>query len=1016
MHFKRFMILGASLLLLPLTAALPDGVVKAPPCKKTMNGNWITAAEKVFTFELNGESVWGRPVAIDGKDYFFGEKDPVSIKLPRGGSIQLMLDRGFLKFSVSGEAEVTLSSWPDGEAPNPTLTISRKNAEMITWEFEKYKSVPLDLSKQYNTSFVDDAPGDKTGWTDQGPDNDMSCFKESQIVLPEVTFKTIPAGSSKEKNAIGIGSYFCWFYPESVTVPAPNTTMKTLFLLHAVAWNPGEGIGGNITVEYQDGSRQVIPLDLKTDVCDWHYAAQKDNCKVAWRGDNRSCGVGLLYSTFPLEEKPLKSITFSRGKGASWFLVSAALSPQRVSLAKERAVKIVRNENYRSYKCTEGRVKNGSALDFSFLQDAPAGKYGHIKTVGENFYFEKSDKPVRFYGTNTCLSANFPTHAEADQLADNLARSGYNAVRIHHWDGEIVKHDAENSYTIDEEKLDRLFYFIAALKKRGIYTATDLYCSRHWAKGEFKCFPEMSDLREYKAAVMLYPEIRDNLKKFAKNVFTRVNPYTGMTWGEDPVLISCGIVNEDNIFLLLSGYLLSEEMKERIHRKFTEVNNGRKFATTTERDRKFNEFINGIYLEFQADMIKYLRSLGIKAPLCDLNHGTNPVEWALAYEIVDKHNYSGEPSFGPQPWWIGGSSWFSSLNSNCIGGIQRIADRPFIVSEFSYGFPNQTRAEEAIAAGAIPAMQNIGAMYHFCYSHNNAPAPFIDIFDSLRDPVKWFSERLAALMFLRGDVAREEKTFVIVLPREQYSQETGGIPAGLMSFFGKCVAVMHVGNGKFVPELPRDTVAVYAMDPSLKRSEVNVPVFYDDTKEGLLRSLKKSGVIRPDMLTDDLNAYATFGGQIRVNRKQSSACVITDKTEAMTAAEGSIVTGKLLQTDFLKSFALTAVTALDDTPLMKSDRMLILHVTDIQMEGLKYTSRARDFCFFTNGLPVAKYGKAEITLNRNFSPDFKLWALNFEGERVAQVPFEIRNGKLTFTADTFACPNQVVFAYELTRK
>ena len=53
----------------------------------------------------------------------------------------------------------------------------------------------------------------------------------------------------------------------------------------------------------------------------------------------------------------------------------------------------------------------------------------------------------------------------ADRLVERLAADGFNAVRFHHQDGTYTR----------PKRRDRLDYFIAALKKRGIYITTDLY-------------------------------------------------------------------------------------------------------------------------------------------------------------------------------------------------------------------------------------------------------------------------------------------------------------------------------------------------------------------------------------------------------------------------------------------------------------------------------------------------------------------------------------------------------------
>ena len=73
---------------------------------------------------------------------------------------------------------------------------------------------------------------------------------------------------------------------------------------------------------------------------------------------------------------------------------------------------------------TEHRdILEGSALDFSKagFTDAPAGKYGWIRSVGGHFEFEKlPGRPQRFYGVNLCGTANFPDHDLADKPSDIL--------------------------------------------------------------------------------------------------------------------------------------------------------------------------------------------------------------------------------------------------------------------------------------------------------------------------------------------------------------------------------------------------------------------------------------------------------------------------------------------------------------------------------------------------------------------------------------------------------------------
>ena len=83
-------------------------------------------------------------------------------------------------------------------------------------------------------------------------------------------------------------------------------------------------------------------------------------------------------------------------------------------------------------------IAAGSALDFSGLglQDAPAGKHGWLKAVGGHFEFEGlPGVEQRFYGINLCFQAQYLTHEDADMVVERFVRFGYNAVRIHHHDG-----------------------------------------------------------------------------------------------------------------------------------------------------------------------------------------------------------------------------------------------------------------------------------------------------------------------------------------------------------------------------------------------------------------------------------------------------------------------------------------------------------------------------------------------------------------------------------------------------
>ena len=175
---------------------------------------------------------------------------------------------------------------------------------------------------------------------------------------------------------------------------------------------------------------------------------------------------------------------------------------------------------------------------------------GCSRTPDGTFAFEKQrDKPVRFYGVNLCFSAHYITHEQADQLAERLVRLGYNTVRFHHYEGELVA-DQPDSTQLNPEKLDQLDYLFAALTKRGIYVTTDLYVSRPVSIAAI--LPDYAAGRRdamnaFKVLAVNNEKAFENWKAFARNLLTHVNPYTKRAYKDDPGLAWLSLINEGNL-------------------------------------------------------------------------------------------------------------------------------------------------------------------------------------------------------------------------------------------------------------------------------------------------------------------------------------------------------------------------------------------------------------------------------------------------------------------------------------
>jgi hypothetical protein len=98
---------------------------------------------------------------------------------------------------------------------------------------------------------------------------------------------------------------------------------------------------------------------------------------------------------------------------------------------------------------------------------------GHC--TGQFAFADSPGEAQRFYGVNLCFGAQYLPNAQADQLAERLVRIGYNAVRIHHYEGDLTQGQT-NSTTLNPiphltcvcHKLDEL---CAILDRYGFTTA-----------------------------------------------------------------------------------------------------------------------------------------------------------------------------------------------------------------------------------------------------------------------------------------------------------------------------------------------------------------------------------------------------------------------------------------------------------------------------------------------------------------------------------------------------------------
>jgi hypothetical protein len=182
----------------------------------------------------------------------------------------------------------------------------------------------------------------------------------------------------------------------------------------------------------------------------------------------------------------------------------------------------------------------------------PAGKFGPIH-AGKDGHLYAGDERIRFFGVNLCFGGDFPDHKSAAKVAARLAKFGINAVRFHHLDmfafpNGIRKRGAAATGDLDPEALDRLDYFIAQLKRHGIYANLNLLVSRPFNKADgLPADIEQVAWKDRHVVGFFHAPALKLQIDYARKLLTHRNPFTKLTYAEDPAVAFVEINNENGL-------------------------------------------------------------------------------------------------------------------------------------------------------------------------------------------------------------------------------------------------------------------------------------------------------------------------------------------------------------------------------------------------------------------------------------------------------------------------------------
>jgi hypothetical protein len=449
------------------------------------------------------------------------------------------------------------------------------------------------------------------------------------------------------------------------------------------------------------------------------------------------------------------------------------------------------------YEVVVDSARSGSHfVDWSSLLDAPAGKHGFIKVADAHLVFEDGT-PAKFWGTNVTAGSCFPDKATADSLAKRLALMGCNLLRFHHMDADWARPNifgnADNTLNLDAGIMDRLDYFMHALKQRGIYIFMDLLVHRDFK--ETDGVPNRPPDYGGKQVAYFSKKLIQLQKQYASQLLLHKNPYTGLRYVDEAAIIASEFINESSAFLHFSGDILTEPYRRELEEQFIKAGYGDKKLAVFDRANTLKErdstsadvetslrFLSEVEQNYYRDMYQFLRSLDVKYllsgsnfPMEILAHQKNNTEMDM---ILTNHYWD-----HPRVWEVEGG-WSKLLyapvnNTSIIKNFDRGRStvpfinwfkwhqKPFMVTEYNMCYPNEYYLEGLPLIAAYSRLQGFDGMMQFEFGGSALGTDRISAFRVSTMPQHLAQWVIAAPLFLRGDVKTAGGLVLDIVNEEQ---------------------------------------------------------------------------------------------------------------------------------------------------------------------------------------------------------------------------------------------------------
>lgn len=492
----------------------------------------------------------------------------------------------------------------------------------------------------------------------------------------------------------------------------------------------------------------------------------------------------------------------------SWCAVILLLSVPLSPTAEEREARgqadSVINLNQPPRLDVNSAFTDSCLVDFSFRLSPPAGHRGFLFVGSDShFYFEDGTR-ARFWGINVAKDAVFVPQQTIDAAAALFARAGLNLVRLHHLDdvnGLLPPARDSQRPRTDPEKLAIVDYWIAALKRRGIYVYLDLLDYRTFWEQEGVTNGEALG-RGAKPYALFNERLIELQCEYAHELLIdHINPYTGLSYAQDPAVVMIELCDENGLlvrqkhwgqmvspyreelrrrwnFWLRTRYRTTARLQQAWRRPggrpgladFENLHDGTMalpgislyVPNAQARAPDVRRFAASLHRQYFAQMRDFLHAAGVRAPLTAVTDTEYPADlFAVATELdfIGANYYFAHPIIkDSQPPDV--LAYFDAQSPLRARGPDtairrlcgpRVLGKPLVIREWNVCWPNEHRAAGLLEAAIDGALQDVDGMILFTYDCRPGPHK-LSYFDVSADPTRW------GLVALAGEVFRSAQS------------------------------------------------------------------------------------------------------------------------------------------------------------------------------------------------------------------------------------------------------------------